>query len=188
MQHRDARSRDLQLGNRAARQALFVQLDEAVERSQVVFGERQLRLGLEDVDAGDGDIQLQAADRFGELRLREASFLIRDVDPNVALAAALEWDVHADRVLWRPRGVYRVEAGAQPVQALRAGRQDRVGPQPGSDRRSVGNRQVGPFGKQGQVVLDRFGDGTVDGQTAHPLLGGEPGRTRGGENRCEHEW
>ena len=59
LQHGDTRPRDFQGGDGSGRHAAVVEVDEPPERLQVVLCERQSRLGLQNVDAGQRDVQLQ---------------------------------------------------------------------------------------------------------------------------------
>ena len=97
LQHGDPRSRHFERRNRAARQPPLVQLNEPLQRLQVVRSELEPRLRFEHVDARQLDVELHAPHRFGELRLGDLLPLLGERGAQLALVGAFERHVDAHR-------------------------------------------------------------------------------------------
>ena len=163
MQHGHTRPRQFDRSGSARIDAAFVQAHDAFERGEVLFGQRQPGLRLHDVDAGESDIQSEAAGGIGDLLLGDFALISGGIQAQLALVAALPGHVDAERELRRPGVVGIAEAGAEGVQVVGGVAGNGIGTQARRNHGGLGNRKAGPLGDQRRIMFDRFGHGFAKG-------------------------
>ena len=155
----EPRSRQLDLGEVSRAHALGVHADNVVERREILPCEGQIQFRKLRVGEGRLDVQDKLPRRVEQLQLRDRACERRLFDPAFALAAAFDDIVGADDAF--TRAVPRVDELA--VGQQRTDRDNRVRPQSRSHDRRLGDADVVALGEPRQVVVERFGDGLLDG-------------------------
>jgi hypothetical protein len=120
LQHGNARARDFQRRNGAARQTALVELKQVVERLKIVLGELQLGFGFQYVNARQRDIEPHLSDSLGKLRFGDSFRFVRDFRAQLPLVGALERHVDPNGILRRTRSIDFVEACTEPVETVGA--------------------------------------------------------------------